>query len=120
MGRKSKRFDKVARERIDILMELAESTFNDDRSLAHRYAGLSKKIAMRHAMSLPDRWKRRICKKCGAFLKPGANCKVRTYQGAVNVLCLDCGTRVRIPFTREKRLIRHEKSLLKGKEKDPL
>ena len=104
MARKSKQFEKIARERIDILMDLAEETYPKDINLAHRYADISRRIAMRHAIPLPKKWKRRICKKCGAFLKPGANCKVRTYQGALNILCLDCGNRVRIPFTREKSL----------------
>lgn len=104
MPRQNKRFLKIARERIDILMEQAEETFSGDQELARRYANISKRIAMRNAIPLPKRWKRRICKKCGAFLKPGANCKVRTSGGTLNIICLECSNRVRIPFTREKSL----------------
>jgi ribonuclease P protein subunit RPR2 len=58
---------------------------------------------MRHAIPMPRRWKRRICKRCDAFLKPGDNAIVRTYNGGVSILCLGCKTRVRIPFLRERR-----------------
>ncbi|MFQ6135570.1 MAG: ribonuclease P protein component 4 [Candidatus Hydrothermarchaeales archaeon] len=96
----------IALDRIEILMQRADDVFHEDRERADRYAELARKIAMRHNARMPKRWKRRICKKCHAFLKPGYNCRVRTKDGKMVVTCLECGNVARMPFTAERRLRR--------------
>jgi ribonuclease P protein subunit RPR2 len=89
---------KLARERIEVLMERAEEVFPRDKAKADRYAALAKKLAMRYTLRFPKRWKRRVCKKCHSFLVPGENCKTRIHKGRVINTCLDCGNIVRLPI----------------------
>lgn len=95
--------NKLALERIEILMRRAEEVFPRDKRLASRYVQLARKIAMRCTLSFPKHWKRRFCKRCGAFLVPGANCRVRTHEGRIVATCLECGSAARIPLAREKK-----------------
>lgn len=91
------KYNKIASERIEILMQRAEEAFAKDKKRANRYAELARKIGMRYNVRLPKKWKRRICRKCSAFLKPGSNCRVRIYKGRVIITCLECKNVVRIP-----------------------
>lgn len=89
---------KIASERIEILMQRAEEAFARDRKRANRYAELARKIGMRYNLRLPKKWRRRICRKCLAFLKPDSNCRVRIYKGRVIITCLECKNVVRLPY----------------------
>lgn len=102
--------ENIALERIDILMEKAQEVFPMDRERANRYAGLARKIAIRHALRFPPQWKRRICKGCGVFLMPGTNCRVRTHEDKVVIACLECEGAVKIPFRRERKERRRAKA----------
>lgn len=97
-AKEKKVMKKIALERIDILMEEAGKVFSTDPGRADRYAGLAKKIAMRHSIPMPLKWKRRICKRCSSFLMPGSSSIVRTQRGALSILCTRCRSRVRIPY----------------------
>ncbi|WP_292461227.1 ribonuclease P protein component 4 [Methanothermococcus sp.] len=102
-----KKIKNIALERIDILMNLAEEEAKKNRmDRAKRYAELSKKISMKMRMPFPKKWKRRICKKCGAFLIFGKNARVRIksnkYPPHIIITCLDCGNAIKIPMIREK------------------
>lgn len=92
----------IAKERIAILLGLAEEESKSAKmGRSRRYAELACKIAMRYQIEMPREYKRRICKKCGAFLVFGKNATSRTADGAVSVKCGECGNIVRIPFSRE-------------------
>lgn len=92
----------IAKERIAILLDLAEQeSKKPDMGRAKRYAELARKISMRYQAGMPLEYKRRICKKCGAFLVFGKNATVRTLDGAVSIKCGGCGNIVRLPFSRE-------------------
>jgi ribonuclease P protein subunit RPR2 len=95
---------RIARERIEILMSLAEEEARSNPERAKRYATLAKRIAMRCSMRFPRKWKRRVCKKCFTFLVPGRNYRVRIYKGRVIMTCLECGFVLRIPVRGFKRL----------------
>ncbi len=88
----------VAASRIEILMQKAQEVYPEDSGLANRYATLAKKLSTRHNARFPQKWKRRICKKCGKFLVTGSNCRVRTHKSKVTITCLECGNVVRVPF----------------------
>lgn len=97
---------KIAEERIDILMNLAEKESKDGKTdRSKNYVVLGKKIAMRMRMPYPKEWKRRICKNCGSFLIYGKNSRVRTkaknYPHVV-ITCLECNSITRIPIKTEK------------------
>ncbi len=93
----------IAQERIEILMQRAEDVFSSDKKRANRYVELARKIAMRYNIRMPKKWKRRICKKCYAFLKPGVNCRIRTKDVKIIITCMECGHITRIPFQKEKK-----------------
>lgn len=101
---KVKQTKSIALERIEILMQRAEDVFAQDREKANRYARLARKIAMRYTAKLPRKWKRRICKRCGTFLRAGENYRVRMHKGRVTITCLECGNILRIPLTKLKKL----------------
>ncbi|MFQ5887253.1 MAG: ribonuclease P protein component 4 [Candidatus Hydrothermarchaeales archaeon] len=105
---------RIAQERIDILLQRAEDVFYSDREKAKRYVELSRKIAMRYNIRMSRKWKRRICKGCHAFLKPGENCRIRTKDAKLIITCLECGHITRIPFLKERKQKR--KRLMKLKD----
>ncbi len=91
-----KKPNKIALERTEILKKEADST--KDQSLANRYAFLIKKIAQKVQLKLPRSTKRRICKHCNTFLKPGLNCRVRLTKGKLVYHCQNCNKNMRFPY----------------------
>jgi ribonuclease P protein subunit RPR2 len=95
---------KLARERIEKLFSMAESSFKKNPERSHRYVHLARRIAMRYNIRIPGEMKTRFCRKCYKYLKPSINSTVRTRtsQEAVIVTCLECGHVMRYPYRREK------------------
>ncbi len=93
---------RIARERVEVLMSLASQVFREDRGLAKRYVELARRIAMRYNLRFPKRWKRWFCRRCGSFLVPGVNLRVRCRKLRVVYTCLECGHVRRVPYVREK------------------
>ncbi|MDD1675289.1 MAG: ribonuclease P [Methanomicrobiales archaeon] len=81
---------RIARERIDILFQRAEMTFDCDSSLSDRYVQIARRIAMRHRLRIPRELRRRFCGYCGRYLMPGVSARVRIHRGKVVVTCLRC------------------------------
>lgn len=97
-SKKSRKFQKIAEERIIILFKEAGAMFNKDRKLANRYVSLARKIAMKYKVKIPKELKRRFCKNCYKFLVPGKNCRVRLKEGKVIYYCLECKKFMRFPY----------------------
>ena len=89
---------KMATSRIEVLLERAQKIYPKDKNLANRYATLAKRLLTRHNAKFPKGWKRRVCKKCGKFLVPGDNCRIRTHKSRITITCLECDNVVRVPF----------------------
>jgi len=95
---------KIARERINILMDLAEKESREGRTdRTKRYIGLAKKIGMRYNVRFPREHRRKICKHCNSFLIPSVNCRIRLTSGTVSTYCFKCKKYTRIPYIREKK-----------------
>lgn len=94
---------KIARERIDILFKLAEESFKKHPERADRYVEMARNIATKYNMRMPRIWKRRFCKNCNKFLKPGSNCQIRLRDSCVTIKCLKCGNMVNVPYIKEKK-----------------
>ena len=95
----------VARERIEILFDIARKTFPQDRSLSKHYLELARRIGMKAGVRLTKEQKMALCKNCGSFLVPGVNCRVRTrseFGTTVLITCLECGAKKRYPTVRER------------------
>jgi ribonuclease P protein subunit RPR2 len=92
----------IAAERIERLFELAEKAFEKHPELADRYVKLAWKISTRYNVRLSTTLKRKFCRKCLSFWKPGASCRVRVQSGCVTITCLRCGHAVHQPFKPKK------------------
>jgi ribonuclease P protein subunit RPR2 len=88
----------IARERIQRLQALArEAAGEGDGERAREYVRRARRVAERNRLGLPRRFKRFTCDACDAYLRPGANARVRLQDGHVVVTC-DCGTQARYPY----------------------
>ena len=107
MGRKRRpgKVREYARGRIKQLLDLAEKT----PAKAKRYVGMALALVKKYKVRLPGKYKRRVCKKCNAFLVPGKSLRVRTTPSRKTVVftCLECGTVSRYPY-KPKPLKREE------------
>lgn len=96
-------FKKIAAERMERLFELAEGTFKRYPERADRYVRLAWKFKTRYKLKLPSHLKRKFCRKCLSFWKPGVSCRVRVQSGRVVMTCLRCGRVVRLPYKPRKK-----------------
>jgi ribonuclease P protein subunit RPR2 len=98
-GRRTRATVNLVRNRIKILFRLAEEEARQpDRGRADRYVELARKLGMRYNVRIPRHLKRRICRKCHAYLVPGRNATVRVRRGRIIVHCHECGRILRYPF----------------------
>lgn len=94
---------KITAERIERLFELAEGAFKGHPELANRYVELAWRLKTRYNLKLPPYLKRKFCKKCLSFWKPGVSCRVRVQSGCVVMTCLCCGRVARLPHKPKKK-----------------
>ncbi len=88
----------IAAERVERLAVLAERAVREDEpTLARERVRVAKRIAERHRLELPTRFKRFTCDACDIWLVPATNCRVRVEDGAAVYAC-DCGELARYPF----------------------
>ena len=90
----------IALQRIITLFQQAENVFQKNKALADRYVSLARKIAMKVHAQIPRELKRRFCKHCYAYLKPGVNARIRTREGKVIISCFECKKFTRIPVRK--------------------
>ena len=84
----------IAKERIKILFALAEDA---KQELSNRYVELARKISMKYKIRIPSQLKKKYCKHCFEYLRPGENCRVRTRAGKLIYYCSKCGKYMRFP-----------------------
>ncbi len=102
---KPESWTKIARERIEILLSLAEKEVRKHPDRAERYVELARKIGMRYNIRPGRHAKMRFCSRCNTFLVPGLNCRVRTSKDrqALVITCGRCGSVKRYPYGKEKK-----------------
>ena len=87
----------IARERIDILMDLSIMKRKSFPEEARWHIGSMEAIARRTDFTLPGRIKRSYCKRCKTPY--GNDTRVRTKKGKILlVTCGSCGDMRRIPY----------------------
>jgi ribonuclease P protein subunit RPR2 len=91
----------VAKERIKVLFERAEKEFSKHPDLSNRYVNLARKLSMKANVQIPPELKRKFCKKCLSYLKPGANLKVRLHRSSLIYTCGNCGNIMRFKKRKE-------------------
>ena len=95
----------IARGRIHVLFQQAKKVYNNNPNLSNRYIAIARRIAMAAKISIPQQYKRQICKNCKMLLVQGANCRVRIRQRRephIVITCLGCGNKTRISTKRKK------------------
>lgn len=80
----------IAEERIIELFRQADIMFSRDKSLADRYVALARRISQKYKVKIPRNLKRKFCKNCHSYIKPGVNCRVRIAKSRVIYYCLNC------------------------------
>lgn len=88
--RKPSSHTSTANEHIDGLFLQADEIFSKDSELANKYVDMARKIAMKFKVKLKSEYKRKFCKHCYSYLRPGVNCRVRTQSGKVVYTCFSC------------------------------
>ncbi len=92
---------KIARERIKILYELARKEAKEGHEdLARRYVDHMINLSTKYNVRIPREMKRDFCKKCHTFLVPGKTAQVRLKKGKVVIKCLRCGAYKRYVYKR--------------------
>ena len=86
---------RIVRERMYRLIELAGQEFPNHPERSKRYVELIRKLSQKNKVVIPKEIKPRFCKKCGSYLNPGENAKLRLTKQYRVVSCLECG------FTRK-------------------
>ncbi|MEM5829470.1 MAG: ribonuclease P protein component 4 [Candidatus Aenigmatarchaeota archaeon] len=91
LGRKKPEWQrKIARERIQILFNLAEKELKEHPERSRRYVELARKIGLRYNIRFPRELKRKFCKNCNILLKPGVTCTVRIQNKMISIKCKNC------------------------------
>ena len=91
----------IARERIDILLDLCEQ-HKGNGELCKYYVGLAWKLLMKYKVKLPKKEKLRFCKHCKGYFVHGKNVKVRqnTDKKLMEYLC-NCGKKTYAKYGRQ-------------------
>jgi ribonuclease P protein subunit RPR2 len=99
-GRKPAQQMKIAKERIQILFDLAEKEFKKHPERSKRYVELARKIGLRYNIRLPKQLKRKFCKNCNSLLIPGLTARVRinSKKKILSIKCLKCEKIYRYPY----------------------
>ncbi|MFX0096443.1 MAG: ribonuclease P [Candidatus Hodarchaeota archaeon] len=103
-GRPHKHVRKIAKERVGMLLRTAERVYSENVKRAQRYVEIARRIGIKCKVKVPLGWRRRICRNCNSFLRPGVSCRVRLRkrrESHVVITCLTCGRRTR--FLTKKR-----------------
>ena len=93
VGRRNKSQEKIARDRIDKLLNLAmKSSTDGDYDQSKRFVELARLISKRYNQRLTKFQRLQICRDCNSFLN-SKNSKNRiSCKGWKIVTCLDCGS----------------------------
>ncbi len=102
ISKKPEQYLKIAKERIQILFNLAEKEFKKHPERSKRYVELARKIGLRYNVRLSREFKRKFCKNCNSLLVPSVTSKVRTDSNAkaITIKCLNCKKIYRYPYKR--------------------
>ncbi|MDW0145053.1 MAG: RNase P subunit [Nitrososphaeraceae archaeon] len=88
-----KNIERIATERIDILIDNALREINNDEKLSQSYARLAAKIAMRVRIRMPYLIRQLFCRKFKQFIIPGVNSRIRigrSKEKCIRITCMKC------------------------------
>jgi len=85
--------ERIAAERIEILIQNALNEINSDEKLSQMYAKLALKIGMRVRVRMPYYIRQLFCRQCKQFIVPGVNSRIRTGRTrvkSIRITCMKC------------------------------
>jgi len=88
-----KNIERIATERIEILIDNALREIKDNEKLSQSYGNLALKMAMRVRIRMPYVIRQLFCRKCKQFIVPGVNSRVRmgrTRVKTIRITCMKC------------------------------
>jgi len=90
----------IAKERIDILFDLAKKEFKKYPERSMRYIQLARKIGLRYNVRFSKEMKRKFCKSCNSLFVLGSTEQTRIDSKTKTVArkCLKCGKVYRYPY----------------------
>ena len=93
---------KIAKERIDILFNLAEKELKNSKR-SRRYVKLARKIGKRYNVRLTTGQKRKFCKECNQLLIPKKTCEIKidSNKKFMKIKCRNCGNVSRQPYVKK-------------------
>ncbi len=94
---------KIAKERIEILLNLAEKELKKNPERSRRYVELARKIGMKCNVRLTKEQKRKFCKKCNQLLTTKKTAKIRIgpQKKIMKIKCLNCGDVYKKPYVKK-------------------
>jgi RNase P subunit RPR2 len=92
-GRRTQSQEKIARDRIDKLLNLAMKSSNDgDFEQSKRFVELARLISKRYNQRLTKFQRLQICRGCNSFLNSKNSKNRLSPKGWKIITCLDCGS----------------------------
>lgn len=91
MGNQNEKVEEIALERVEKLINMATSVFEERPELAHRYVELAWKIKTSYNLRLPKELKLKFCRKCQSLWVPSETCRFRLRSSRIVITCLECG-----------------------------
>jgi ribonuclease P protein subunit RPR2 len=98
-GRLKRKSRKEVLHKVMELFDKAALAFDDDKKAAKEYVRKARRIAMKHKIRL-GKLKRRFCRHCYSYLKPGVNSRIRTREGSMIIYCKECRNYTRIRYKK--------------------
>ena len=90
----------TAKRQIEELFKDADKVFSKDKNLANKRIKLARRIAMKFNIRLRSELKRKFCKHCYSYLKPGINLRTRLKDKKIVYYCLECKKFTRFPYKK--------------------
>ena len=95
-GRRSRSQEKIARDRIDKLLNLArQSSREKEYKKSKRFVELALLISKRYNQRLTKLQRLQVCRKCNSFLDSETSKNRISSKGWKTITCLACGSIVR-------------------------
>ena len=92
-GRRTKHQERIAKERIELLLELALKSSNEDKSeQSRRFVELALLISKRYNQRLTKSQRLKICRDCNNFLTSKNSRNRLSPKGWKIITCLECGS----------------------------
>ena len=84
---------RIAKERIEILLNLAKDEFKNHPERSKKYVEFARKIGKKYNVRFTKEQKRGFCKKCNQLLIPNKTSEIRTdsRKNLINIKCINCG-----------------------------